>query len=176
MSERINIPSPEEMEFDEFEEVIHRLMEVLEHEGFEYAFEGGFFWSSLEVEGKDFPFLLHLSERSFIEIRVRLAGEQECPLKDSYGVSISRIQQAHYGRIFLTEEGLLIWGYDGIPVSTSSIHDVLVRMFEEITASIQSFHIAFSAMEDEHTDVEVLEIVDACIELNTFNSCPQTLQ
>jgi len=176
MSDRIDVPSPEEVEIDEFEEVIQRLMEVLEHEGFDYTFEEGLFWSSLEIEGKIFPFFLHLSERSFVEIRVRLAGEPEYVLKGSYEASISRIQQAYYGRIFLIEEGLLFWGYEGIPVSTSSMHDALVRVFEEITASIQSFHTAFSAMEDEHTDEEVLEIVDACIELNAFKGSPQTLQ
>ena len=177
MSDRLEVPSPEEFAEEELSDVVRRLIEVLNHEGFEYDVEGGFFHGAIEIEEKLFPFRLHVSEESFLHIRILLAGEPENKLGELYPTSLEKMQQYMYGRVYIDEEyRVCLWDYSGIPVSVGSLHDTFVRWFEEILASIRDFHHAFTAMEEGHTDEEVLEIIEGCIELMELGYSPQTLQ
>lgn len=177
MSERLEVPSPEEFAEEELSDVVRRLIEVLNHEGFEYDVEGGFFRGAIEIEEKLFPFRLHVSEVSFLHIRILLGGDPEHKLSQLYKASLKEMQNYMYGRVYVDEEyGVCLWDYSGIPVNVESLYDTFVRWFEEISVTLGNFHHAFTAMEEGHTDEEVLEIVNGCLELMQLGHSPQTFQ
>ena len=177
MSDRLEVPSQEEFEEEEFDDVVRRLIEVLNHEGFEYEIEDGFFHSAIEIEGKLFSLRLYLSETSFLQVRILLAGEPDNKLGELYPLSLQKMQKYMYGRVYIDEEyRVCLWDYAGLPVNTESLYDTFVRWFEEIFTTLGNFHHAYTAMEEGHTDEEVLKIIEGCIELMKLGYSPQTLQ
>ena len=176
MSDRVDIPSAEELEIDGIEEIFERLIEVVEFEGFEYDLQDGWIVSTLEVEEKVFPFAISLSNDAFVGFRIRLAGEPDVPLSRKYTSAIQKIEKRVYGKVFFDNASrLVLWDYGGTPVASYSLEEILPRMLTEIASSIGMFHFAFTAMDEGLTNAEVSEIVDACIELAACNANPQIL-
>lgn len=156
----------EPLDEDDQKMIIDRLLNILKNSGFEVGrtdLPGTFFFDfEVPFEGSEsliYPSFFWVDEFSMLNINIRVAGDSEtCPLQRRYFKSIDYLKVIFQTGLEVNRHrGECYWTWKSIPLHPATITDTLERVLNLIQFRLGQYYELFCLMDENATDVAVLE-------------------